>query len=91
MVEQGDIRTSASRGMSGFLDWGGGGGGCHGMGHKPGTGRPRAGVECSAHLLPCGAGGQNVKLGELSRVFLGLEAQRRDTGGPAVCCGCRRG
>lgn len=77
----------------GFLEGGGGGtgdrrvGGCHGMGRKPGTGRPRAGVECSAHLLPCGSGGQDVKLGELSRVFLGLEAQRGDTGGPAVCRG----
>ncbi len=54
---------------------------------SPGLGRPRAGVECSAHLLPCGSGGQDVKLGELSRVFLGLEAQRGDTGGPAVCRG----
>lgn len=52
-----------------------------------GQGRPRAGVECSAHLLPCGSGRQDVKLGELSRVFLGLEAQRGDTGGPAVCRG----
>lgn len=60
-------------------------GGCHGMGRKPGTERPRAGVECSAHLLPCGSSGQDVKLGELSRVFLGLEAQRGDTRGPAVC------
>lgn len=64
------------------------------MGHKPGTGvggegrgRPRAGVKCSAHLLPCGSGGQDVKLGELSGVFLGLEAQRGDAGGPAVCRG----
>lgn len=56
-----------------------------------GWGGPRAGVECSAHLLPCGSGGQDVKLGELSRVFLGLEAQRGDTGGPAVCCGRGRG
>jgi len=47
------------------------------MGCKPGTGRPRAGVVCSAHLLPCGR--QDVKLGKLSRVFLGLEAQRGDT------------
>lgn len=54
---------------------------------SPGMGRPRAGVECSAHLLPCGSGGQDVKLGELSRVFLGLEAQRGDAGGPAVCRG----
>lgn len=49
--------------------------------------RPRVGVECSAHLLPCSSGGQDVKLGELSRVFLGLEAQCCDTGGPAVCRG----
>lgn len=42
---------------------------------------------CSAHLLPCRPGGQDVKLGKLSRVFLGLEAQRGDAGGPAVCCG----
>lgn len=34
--------------------------GCRGMGHKPRTGRSRAGVECSAHLLPCGSGGQDV-------------------------------
>lgn len=60
------------------------------MGSKPRTGRPRAGVECSAHLLPCGSVGQDVKLGKLSRVFLGLEAQRGDTGGPAVCCSCGR-
>ncbi len=52
-----------------------------------GLGRPRAGVECSAHLLLCGSGGQDVKLGELSRVFLGLETQRGNTGGPAVCRG----
>lgn len=38
-----------------------------------------AGVECSAHLLPRGSGGQDVQLGELSRVFLGLEAQSGDT------------
>lgn len=82
MFEQGDIRTSGSRGMNGFF---GTGRGCHGMGRKPGTGRPRAGVECSAHLLPCGSVGQDVKLGKLSRVFLGLEAQRCDAGGSAVC------
>ena len=86
-LEQGDIRTSASRGMNGFLKGEGQGtvvvvGGVGGVMEwdvSPGTGRPRAGVECSAHLLPCGSGGQDVKLGELSRVFLGLEAQRGDT------------
>lgn len=43
--------------------------------------------ECSAHLLPCSSGRQDVKLGKLSRVFLGLEAQRGNAGGPAVCRG----
>lgn len=38
----------------------------------------------SAHLLPRCAGGQDVDLGELSRVFLGLEAQRGDAGGSTV-------
>lgn len=60
----------AERGGSTPQDWGG---------------RPRAGVKCSAHLLPCGSGRQDVQLGELSRVFLGLEAQRGNTWGPAVC------
>lgn len=51
-------RTSASRGTNGVFEevlggWGG-------MGLKPRTGRSRAGVECSAHLLPCGSGGQDV-------------------------------
>lgn len=46
---------------------------------RTGGGRPRADVECSAHLLPCGSGRQDVQLGELSRVFLGLEAQRGNT------------
>lgn len=55
----------------------------HGMGNQPGT---VVGFGSSAHLLPCSSGGQDVQLGELSRVFLGLEAQRGDTGGPAVCC-----
>lgn len=62
------------------------------MGHKPGLGGgARAVVECSAHLLPCGSGWQDVELGELSRVFLGLEAQRGNTGGPAVRRGRRSG
>lgn len=42
------------------------------------------GGEHSAHLLPRGPGGQDVQLGELGRVFLGLEAERGDAGGPAV-------
>lgn len=70
-----------------WVEWGGGGGVSWNGTYTPGIGRPRAGVECSAHLLPCGSGGQDVKLGELSRVFLGLEAQCGDTGGPAVRSG----